>query len=151
MSLNCSEIEIVLPIENVFIKEKKTKVRSEKQKLNDLKLKERLTEQHKVKKLAKEQHIKLLNELIIENENEEKQFNDDIIEIENRDNVIDTYDGLVKEIPDLTIQEHSDIDVVLTDIGLVKIKKRGRPAKKEVIKEFPAPPLVLDSVICVSN
>ena len=162
MSLNCSEIEIVLPIENVFIKEKKTKVRSEKQKLNDLKLKERLTEQHKIKKLAKEQHIKLLNELVNEINVEEKQYNDDIIEIENRDNIIETYDGCTlidnklcinRERLDAyqqAIQEKSDIDVVLTDLGLVK--KRGRPAKKQVIKEFPAAvPPVLDSVICVSN
>ena len=131
MSLNCSQIEIELPIllENTFLKEKKTKIRSEKQKENDLKLGQRLKTYHLNKKISKEEHMKLLNETIDEIDNEEKlKYIDTYIKPDN-----DNCEIIEPFLKDLSINEENDINVVLNDLGLVKHKTRGRPPKKQVI------------------
>lgn len=137
MSLNCSQIEIELPIllENTFLKEKKTKIRSEKQKENDLKLGQRLKTYHLNKKISKDEHMKLLNETIDEIDIEEKlKYIDTYIKPDNNNDNCELIEPFLKDT--LTINEKSDIDIILTDLGLIsKTKTRGRPKKQVILND----------------
>ena len=98
------------------------KPRSEKQKLNDIKLKERLIENHKKKK-----ELKKLNDIVIEQEEEIKEIQELIA---------------ITDITD-TIRE----DIFQEEIIKIIKKNRGRPKKEIKEKELlPGPVEVLETI-----
>jgi cell fate regulator YaaT (PSP1 superfamily) len=114
---------IDIPINDVNKIEKVVKVkkeRSEKQKENDIKLKERLSEYHKKKKQAKE-------ELAL------KQIQDTLQQLEEKVIVQNTDNNNIHQ-SEVTIQIDEFKKMNIEDIFEPKPKKvRGRPKSKEII------------------
>ena len=96
------------------------KPRSEKQKLNDMKLKERLIENHKKKK-----ELKKLNDIVIEQEEEIKEIQELIA-------ITDITDTIREDI----FQEEI--------IKIIQKKSRGRPKKEKEL--LPGPVEVLETI-----